>query len=425
MMRTMKIMQRIEVLDNGHVDYIDHMGSDLTVCQAARVSFNNESEWGIDQEAKDRLDKTESHYSAECIKKLKTKDEKLIKYLSEHKHWTPFAHPQITLRIKAPISIRTQFFKHKVGFCVSGDTEVPFLKVKPKSTSVRPQPIEKIYTDWNYKNPSGEFTKRELILKRKTRVFNTQTEQFEIGYISNVVCNGTKEVFKITTANGKELKLTEDHRILTKSGFNSLRNAVGLFHNGVSWSMQQDCYIMTIPENKTKLKTFSRITKIEHTGVEVVYDITINHPEHNFVANEIVVHNCENEISRRYVTFEPEFYEPKWRTKPEGGAKQGSEDFMEEPQSTIISVQYRRVVDHAVKVYNSLIKRGVAPEQARFILPQGMYTEWYWTGSLAAYARFYKQRIDSHAQWEIREYAKAINEIIQPLFPISWNELTK
>ena len=52
-----------------------------------------------------------------------------------------------------------------------------------------------------------------------------------------------------------------------------------------------------------------------------------------------------------------------------------------------------------------------------------MYTEWYWTGSLAAYARFYKQRIDEHAQWEIRQYAEAISKIIEPLFPVSWKQL--
>jgi thymidylate synthase (FAD) len=76
-----------------------------------------------------------------------------------------------------------------------------------------------------------------------------------------------------------------------------------------------------------------------------------------------------------------------------------------------------------MKSYNYLLQRGVAPEQARFVLPQGMYTEWYWTGSLAAYARVYKLRIDSHAQWEVQEYAKAIDKIIEPLFPVSWSAL--
>ena len=79
----------------------------------------------------------------------------------------------------------------------------------------------------------------------------------------------------------------------------------------------------------------------------------------------------------------------------------------------------------ALRCYEDLIASNVAPEQARFCLPQAMYTEWFWTGSLAAYAGFYKQRIDDHAQWEIQQYAEAVGKIIQPLFPVSWSELTK
>ena len=239
---------KVEVLDRGHVDLVDCMGSDLTVCNAARVSFANETEWGVDEAAKKRLEDSGYHFSNECIKKLKEKDKKLIKYLAKHSHWTPFAHPQITLRIKAPISIRTQFFKHKQGF-------------------------------------------------------------------------------------------------------------------------------------------------------------------------------VENEISRRYVTFDPEFYTPAWRGKPTSGAKQGSEDFLEREDVAISDISYNRAVKECMKSYDYLIKRGIAPEQARFVLPQGMYTEWYWTGSLAAYARFYKQRSEEHAQWEIREYANAIGTLLSPLFPVSWKAL--
>jgi len=216
---------KIDVLDKGFVELVDHMGSDLTVVNAARVSFNKEA-----TEFTDR-------------------DEKLLQYLAKHNHWTPFAHPQITLRIKAPISIRTQFFKHKQGF-------------------------------------------------------------------------------------------------------------------------------------------------------------------------------VENEISRRYVTFEPEAYTPQWRTKPTNGAKQGSEDFMEtgDDRNTCNS-SYNDAVVGCIDTYNMLLRKGVAPEQARFILPQGVYTEWWWTGSLAAYGRFYGQRSDSHAQWEIREYAAAVGKILSDLFPKSWAAL--
>jgi thymidylate synthase (FAD) len=224
---------KIDVLDKGFVRYIDHMGSDLMVVNAARVSFAKESSW-------------EYSDSEFAVGRLSEKDQKLISYLAKHKHWTPFAHPQICLHIKAPISIRTQLFKHKVGF-------------------------------------------------------------------------------------------------------------------------------------------------------------------------------VENEVSRRYVKDEPEYYIPKWRSAPTDGAKQGSSDFM--TGTTFVEQYYHDVCDDALECYRELIADGVAPEQARFVLPQGTYTEWHWTGSLAAYARVCKLRSDAHAQWEVREYAAAISRLIEPLFPYSWKAL--
>lgn len=228
--------QKINVLDSiGFVEYVMHMGDDLAVANAARVSFNKESIW------------QEHDHEGKGV--LSSKDEKLISYLAKHKHWTPFAHPQITLRIKAPIFIRTQLFKHKVGF-------------------------------------------------------------------------------------------------------------------------------------------------------------------------------VENEVSRRYVSDPPSVYFPHWRSKPTNGAKQGSEDFMViDDDYNSVNRHYEMTVREALLAYNDLLKRGVAPEQARAVLPQGTYTEWWWTGSLSAYARVYQQRIDSHAQWEIQQYAHAIGKIIEPLFPQSWKVL--
>jgi thymidylate synthase (FAD) len=220
------ISEAIPVLDRGFVQYVSHMGDDLTVVNAARVSFNKES--------------TE----------FTGRDEKLISYLAKHKHWTPFAHPQITLRIKAPISIRTQLFKHKQGF-------------------------------------------------------------------------------------------------------------------------------------------------------------------------------VENEVSRRYVIEDPEVYLPRWRNAPTDGAKQGSSGTMDiNEEYNTCSRAYLMVVEEAMHTYKMLLDKGVAPEQARFVLPQGTYTEWWWTGSLAAYARVYGLRSDSHAQWEVREYSNAIGVIVRDLFPVSWAALT-
>ena len=238
----------VEGVQGGYVQLVDQMGSDLTVCNAARVSFAKETDWEIDREAADRLAASGSSAPASELVKLSEKDQKLLKYLAEHGHWTPFAHPQMTFRIKAPISIRTQFFKHKQGF-------------------------------------------------------------------------------------------------------------------------------------------------------------------------------VENEISRRYVSFEPEFYYPKWRGKPTNGAKQGSEDFLSVAPNT--QGLYDQSIRSAMYAYNTLLDEGVAPEQARFVLPQGMFTEWFWTGSLAAYMRFYNQRSEDHAQWEIRQYAKAILKVVEGYYPWSAKYLAK
>jgi thymidylate synthase (FAD) len=132
-----------------------------------------------------------------------------------------------------------------------------------------------------------------------------------------------------------------------------------------------------------------------------------------------------NEISRRYVSYEPDLYYPFFRGKPMNGAKQGSEDFIQDPKVKLtIDKIYRDSAESAIEAYNNLLEAGVAPEQARFVLPQGVYTEWYWSGSLSAYARIYTQRIHPQAQWEVREFAKGIAQIIEPLFPESWSVLT-
>lgn len=220
---------------DGFVDYIDHMGSDLRVANAARVSFDTMSDWELDQLGR---------------KVLKMKDKKLLNYLAKHNHWTPFAHPQITVRIRAPFPIRTQLFKHKVGF-------------------------------------------------------------------------------------------------------------------------------------------------------------------------------VENEISRRYVKDMPSAYIPFWRTAPQDGAKQGSHDFMDKETTEVLDEKYRELLSVSADFYQTALDSGTAPEQARFGLLCGHQTEWFWTGSLAGFARVCNQRSDPHAQWEVRMYAEAISAIIEPLFPISWKALHK
>ena len=208
------------------VELVDSLGSDLTVANAARVSFKKH---------KDALDDS---------------DERLIKYLAQHGHWTPFGHPQVQLRLSAPIFVARQLVKHQVGLV------------------------------WN-------------------------------------------------------------------------------------------------------------------------------------------------EVSRRYVDDEPMFFMPGpegWRGKPED-KKQGSSGKLQILLELEKEIAMTTV--HCKHLYKELLEQGVAPEQARMILPLSMYTEWYWTGSLAAFARVCQLRMEPDAQEETQEIARQIDKICAKLFPISWKYLVQ
>lgn len=205
-------------------EYIDHMGSDLSVVNAARVSF------------------------AKVKEVFEESDARLIRFLAEHDHWTPFAHTAITLRMSAPVPIRTQCFKHKQGL-------------------------------------------------------------------------------------------------------------------------------------------------------------------------------VENEESRRYISSRPELYVPEFfRSKPDGSIKQGSGG---RHYNQCWLDAYDAHCENAIDLYEEMLQDGVCPEQARFILPQGVEVNWIWTGNLFSFANFYNKRTDSHAQMEIQELAHKVGSVIEPLFPISWAALTR
>ena len=131
----------------------------------------------------------------------------------------------------------------------------------------------------------------------------------------------------------------------------------------------------------------------------------------------------ESEESRRYVSHTPVVYVPDAFRSAAASVKQGSGDT--HPDSEYWVDRYRMRAEKCIQHYEDMIQAGICPEQARFILPQGVEVNWVWTGSLYAYANFYNQRSDSHAQKEIQELAEQINQIIAPLYPVSWQALTQ
>ena len=137
-----------------------------------------------------------------------------------------------------------------------------------------------------------------------------------------------------------------------------------------------------------------------------------------FVARQLVKHEYMpwNEISRRYVDSEPEFYVPdEWRGRSED-KKQGSDG--------VVDVGEWGDTNWACLIaYNDLLKHGVAPEQARMVLPQSTMTEWYWSGTLYAFAKMCQLRCAKDTQQESREVAYQVSEYMEKLFPASWDAL--
>lgn len=239
-------------------EYIDHMGDDLRVVNAARVSFDKESDWEYlnkDGEVISPKPNWTEDWDIGIDALLPEKDVKLLKYLANHDHWSPFSHVMVTMRETVPIFVARQRFKHMVGFTY-------------------------------------------------------------------------------------------------------------------------------------------------------------------------------NEVSRRYVDDEPKFFVPEYWRKAAENKKQGSSDepiyeFTYEGGTFLISKQYQWVLDRCEEFYNDCIEAGVAPEQARMVLPQSMYTSYYVTGSLPAWSRAYKLRSDEHAQREIQDLAVEWNKVISNIEELkhSWKAL--
>lgn len=146
-----------------------------------------------------------------------------------------------------------------------------------------------------------------------------------------------------------------------------------------------------------------------------------------FVARQLVKHKFLrwNEISRRYVDEEPEFYTPDvWRGRSED-KKQGSDGVSRwnHGQGTGYREEEYEVMDSVFALYKHMIEVGVAPEQARMVLPQSTMTEWYWSGSLDAFAAMCSLRCAPDTQYESRIVANQISEVMGMLFPVSWTAL--
>jgi thymidylate synthase (FAD) len=163
------------------------------------------------------------------------------------------------------------------------------------------------------------------------------------------------------------------------------------------------------------LAKHSHWTPLAHVGATFVIKAPL------FVARQLGKHQVGlvwNEVSRRYVSDEPEFFIPEvWRSAPVADKKQGSGPNLETTLQSRFWGSSQNITYICLELYNDMIKAGVAPEQARMVLPQNTMTEWWWTGSLAAWSRVFKLRLDPQTQQETREVCRSMYELLLPHFP--------
>ena len=187
------------------------------------------------------------------------------------------------------------------------------------------------------------------------------------------------------------------------------------FHLGEDW---QEAQLRALKETDAKLikylATHGHYSPFGHCFASFHIKAPI------FVARQLVKHEYlrMNEISRRYVDSEPEFYEPEvWRGRSKD-KKQGSAGVV-----NLSGYDDWTYNESCLAMYNDLLSDGVAPEMARMVLPQSMYTEWYWSGSMDAFANMCNLRLKEDTQYETRLVAQQIDKVMGELYPVSWKAL--
>jgi thymidylate synthase (FAD) len=622
--------QTVHVLDHGFVRLDDAMATDLSVVNAARVSFARR---------KEQMDES---------------DEGLIRFLMRDRHGTPFEHNAFRFHIRAPIFVAREWMRHRVG-CLTGDTEVTFVNVNGETSPRLRKTIDELWAMWSRGERNGHALGREQVaeieslaseglsvraIARKTgigrraiashvaggteyrdgkwrvrkmrlRVLNERTGEFEVGHIADLVDKGVQPVYRVTLADGKTVKLTASHRLLTDAGWKTMRDAIGLVGDGPRATMTRSCSLVVngVPAyrdrewmkarrdagksvaeiadeagcsyhavrkwlarhdlrftsedrrgrtpwnrglrystgkrltnehksairraragdrsnfwrggvsskratiaawtteqapkvhaqfdhtcqscherggrlhahhivpvwldesrayeignlitlcsachgrvHKTREAELSfverfasvigfakdvtvrrrgwkltghpvRVVSVEYVGVRQTYDLTVDGPWHNFVANGIVVHNSFNEFSMRYAKATDDFYVPEAEDVRTQVGKPGAYSF--EPVSPELAEQTREelraVYDQAYETYQRLVELGVARELARSVMPVGAYTEFYWTVNARSLMNFVSLRAAETAQREIRRYADACERFLAERMPVTYD----
>lgn len=335
--------------------------NDIFVVNAARVSFDKES--SFDENGQ-----------------LTVGDQKLLNYLASHSHWTPFSHVRET-------------------FAFDED----WLDIDWFIQSI------------NQENMAGMVLAKANVYDKPSWVIRHSL----YGWIQLLKLNETEHLFQPIVAKFIQSILSSIYAGSMKA-YNMYLDDVEIDgHSGlVEHIPTLDMFEESDPENSPGLYDKPVVEFFQPEKRDYFIDITIREDVSIYVARQRFKHMVGftfNEVSRRYVDYPPTFFVPDVLRGRAENKKQGSTD-SECNQHDIAKASYNTVIDYVDGIYKQLVDKDgdfkVCPEQARGLLPQAMMTSYYATGHLAAWKRLVTQRLDSHAQEEIRDFASIVGEII-------------
>jgi flavin-dependent thymidylate synthase len=479
----------IEMKSTIDVDYVDHMGSDKRIVEAMLVSTK-----GLNAQA-------DAEARPESIKGR-------LNFLMRKKHGSPFECGALTVRVHAPIKVWREWHRHRIGFCLSGDT-----LIGPSMKGGRT--LKGLHDRWKrgIKNSNGGGKRLLPSCSRfKLLTGNEETGLVSANRATDVWESGVKEVVSVdvgvTAFRKKPLKCSGDHLILTDDGWVKARNlrpgdmiAVqgrknvawsemnpDLRHGIAQWAnkvkdlvilprdwcrgcrkflrrdklevdhiipvaeridlaltrtnlqpMCERCHliksggeqVLARRDNRSGISYRPLLKKVQAVGEEMTYDVSVEGPWHNFIADGVVVHNSYNEESGRYKKLDPVFWCPP-RDRPmveEAGFRPADPVFVAPSP-----VQYTKVRDlladgyeEAYTRYEELLDAGVDKGLARDVLGVGLFSACYVTCNPRSLMAFLELRTKvetanhpSNPLWEIAEAARQLEDIFRRKWPLTY-----
>lgn len=366
------------------VDLIKHSASDSDVLWAARVS-------------------TAGEQSIEELSKDPERSKGLLNFLMRDRHGSPFEHNSMTFLISAPIFVFREFMRHRVGWCLAGDTEIT---LETEAGSLRQRRIKDLYEQWHGEadRPPTQGPARD----GQVRCFDEETLLARQAPIVDVMESGVKALIRITTQGGRTLRCSVDHAVLTPDGW---RKAGELAPGDAVLAAGA----VAVPDP---------VVSVADDGEEMTYDLSVAGPWHNFVADGIVVHNSYNEESGRYRELRPVFYVPGEDRKLVQRGRPGKYEFVhgtpEQHKGVVAAMEESYAQSYAA--YQRMLADGVAREVARATLPVGLFSSMYATCNARSLMHFLGLRTQ-HQDARVPSFPQREIEMVAEKMEAAWAEL--